>query len=157
MGECLIGNISSIDGVILTPLKVINVPGGDVLHGMKSIDPGYVGFGEAYFSTVDLGVVKAWKRHQKMTLNLIVPVGKIRIVIYDERQCSESYKQYQVIILSKDSNYCRLTIPPMVWMGFQGMDKNTNILLNIADIEHSPEEADRKDINEINFDWELTE
>jgi dTDP-4-dehydrorhamnose 3,5-epimerase len=43
----------------------------------------------------------------------------------------------------------------MVWMGFQGMGKNTSMLLNIADIEHVPEEADRKVINEIKYDWEL--
>ena len=156
MGECLIGDISSIDGVILTPLKVINVPGGDVLHGMKCSDSGYSDFGEAYFSTIDLGAVKAWKRHRKMTLNLVVPLGAIRIVIYDDRQNSKSNAQYQVVILSRDSNYCRLTVPPMVWMGFQGMDKKTSLLLNIADIEHVPEEADRKEIDEINYDWELT-
>ena len=65
-------SITNIDGVLLTPLKVINVLEGDVLHGMKCSDTGYSGFGEAYFSTIEPGMVKAWKRHHKMTLNLIV-------------------------------------------------------------------------------------
>ncbi len=143
---------SNIDGVLLTPLKVINVEGGDVLHGMKCSDSGYLGFGEAYFSTVDTAVVKAWKRHHHMTLNLIVPIGEVRFVIYDDRHDSVSHGQYQEVVLSK-GNYCRLTVPPMVWMGFQGIGDSKNMLLNIADIEHRPEEADRKEINAIKYDW----
>lgn len=47
-----------IDGVIIAPLKIIDVPGGHVLQGMKCSDEGYNGFGEAYFSTVEHGTVK---------------------------------------------------------------------------------------------------
>ncbi len=36
-----------IDGVIVTPLKIINVPGGDVFHALKKDDPGFTDFGEA--------------------------------------------------------------------------------------------------------------
>ena len=155
MGKCVIENISNIDGVLLTPLKVIDVSGGDVLHGMKCSDPGYLGFGEAYFSEVESGAVKAWKRHKQMTLNLVVPLGAVRFIIFDDRENSKSNGKYQEVTLSRLSDYSRLTVPPMVWMGFQGIDDKTSILLNIANIEHIPEEADRKEINEIKYDWEL--
>jgi dTDP-4-dehydrorhamnose 3,5-epimerase len=145
---------SKIAGVLITPLKVIDVPGGDVLHGMKCSDAGYSGYGEAYFSTIEFGAVKAWKRHRKMILNLIVPIGAVRFVIYDNRHNSASYDQYQEIVLSRD-NYCRLTVPSMVWMGFQGLTDSDSLLLNLANIEHISEEADRKQINEIKYDWEL--
>ncbi len=143
-----------IDGVILTPLNIIDVQGGDVLHAMKCEDPGYKSFGEAYFSTIEHEVVKAWKRHHEMTLNIIVPVGKIRFVMFDDREGSVSKGNYSSISLSRN-NYARLTVPPMIWMGFQGESEESSILLNIADILHSPEEADRKAANEINFDWSL--
>ena len=152
----MIESVSNIDGVLLTPLKVINVPGGDVLHGMKCSDSGYLGFGEAYFSEVEPGAVKAWKRHKKMTLNLVVPMGAVRFIIFDDRQNSKSNGKYQEVILSRNNNYSRLTVPPLVWMGFQGIDDKTSMLLNIADVEHVPEEADRKEMNEIKYDWELT-
>ena len=152
----MIESISSIDGVLLTQLKVIDVHGGDVLHGMKCSDLGYSAFGEAYFSEVEPGAVKAWKRHKKMILNLMVPLGAVRFIIFDDRQNSKSYGKYQEIILSRNDNYSRLTVPPMVWMGFQGVDDKMSMLLNIADIEHVPDEADRKEINEIKYDWELT-
>lgn len=139
-----------IKDVLMTKLDVIDTPGGNVMHGMKKTSDGYSGFGEAYFSQIEEGVVKAWKRHQKMTLNLIVPVGEIRFVLFDDRRASNT--QFQEVIISKD-NYCRLTVPPMVWMGFQGLSDGGSMLLNIADIEHSPHEVDKKNIGQIEFNW----
>ena len=152
------GNVDNIaydlvDDVLITPLKKISVLGGDVLHAMKSSDAGYVNFGEAYFSTVEQDSIKGWKRHRDMTLNLIVPVGAVRFVIYDDRENSNTTQKFQEVIISKERNYCRLTIPPMVWLGFQGLGGASSIILNIADIEHSSEEVDKKNIDEIKFNW----
>ena len=143
-----------IHDVILTPLQIIEVSGGDVMHAMKCGDLGFKGYGEAYFSLGERSAVKAWKRHHKMVLNIIVPVGQIRFVLFDDRQDSVTYNKYQVVELSKE-NYFRLTVPPMIWMGFQGMSEDVNMLLNIASIPHEPEETDRKMINEIDFDWSI--
>jgi len=136
--------------LIITPLDIIKVNKGDVMHAMKSHDPGFSGFGEAYFSVVSYNAIKAWKRHHEMTLNLVVPVGKIRFVLFDDRKVSNT--QFQEVIISKD-NYCRLTVPPMVWIGFQGLSDNGSMLLNIADIEHNPHEVDKKNIDQIEFNW----
>ncbi len=139
-----------IEGVIVTHLDVIDTPGGNVMHGMKETSAGYVGFGEAYFSQVDKGAIKAWKRHKKMTLNLIVPVGEIRFVLFDDREVSNT--QFQEVIISKD-NYCRLTVPPMIWMGFQSLSDGGSMLLNIANIEHDAHEVDKTNIEQIEFNW----
>lgn len=139
-----------IKDVLITHLDVIDTPGGSVMHGMKETSAGYAGFGEAYFSNVDKGAIKAWKRHKKMTLNLVVSVGEIRFVLFDDRKVSNT--QFQEVIISKD-NYCRLTVPPMVWMGFQGLSDGGSMLLNIANIEHNPHEVDKKNIEQIEFNW----
>jgi dTDP-4-dehydrorhamnose 3,5-epimerase len=139
-----------LKGVIITPLKIVNTPGGNVMHAMKNSSVGFLGFGEAYFSQIDGGAIKAWKRHKEMTLNLIVPVGKVRFILFDDREGS-SY-QFQEIVISK-KNYCRLTIPPMVWMGFEGLSDSGSILLNIANIEHNPFEVDKKNMEQIEFNW----
>jgi len=141
-----------VEGVLLTQLNEINVLGGNVLHGMKASDKGFFGFGEAYFSIIKPGAIKAWKRHREMTLNLIVPLGAIRFVIYDDRKSSASNGVFQEVILSR-KNYCRLTIPPMLWTGFQCVDENKSFLLNIANIEHFYEESDKKKLNEIKYEW----
>ena len=139
-----------IKDVVVTRLNVIDTPGGNVMHGMKKSSIGYAGFGEAYFSQVDKGAIKAWKRHKKMTLNLMVPSGKIKFVIFDDGELLDT--RFQEIIISKD-NYCRLTVPPMVWMGFQGLSNSGSMLLNIANIEHNPSEVDRLEIDKINYNW----
>jgi dTDP-4-dehydrorhamnose 3,5-epimerase len=140
-----------IKDVLITHLDVIDTLGGNVMHAMKETSHGYSGFGEAYFSKVEKGAIKAWKRHNKMTLNLVVPIGAIRFVMFDDREVSNI--KYQEVIISKD-NYCRLTVPPMIWIGFQGLSDNCSMLLNIANIEHDQYEVDNKDIEQIEFNWD---
>jgi|TARA_B110000238_G_C16087438_1_gene422244 dTDP-4-dehydrorhamnose 3,5-epimerase len=139
-----------IKGVVLTSLDIIDLVGGNVFHIMKKSSPGYQSFGEAYFSQINQGVIKAWKRHKIMTLNIVVPVGSIKFVLFDDRD--ESNAIFQELIISRD-NYIRLTVPPNIWVGFQGLANKESMLLNISNIEHDYKEADRLDVDEINYDW----
>jgi len=139
-----------IEDLLITPLSIIDTPGGRVMHAIKESDKGFYGFGEAYFSNVDFKAIKAWKRHKRMTLNIVVPIGKIRFVFLDDRKWPD--QQSQEVLISED-NYCRLTVPPMIWIGFQGLSTNGSILLNVADIEHDPAEVDKRNVEEIDFNW----
>ena len=141
-----------IDGIIITPLKKITNPRGDLFHIIKKSSAGYIDFGEAYISTIIKNEIKGWKKHHSMTLNLVVPVGEIRIVIFDDRNYSVTKGKFQEIVLSKE-NYLRLTIPPQLWVAFQGVSDNTNMLFNIADIEHDPSETSNLEITEITYSW----
>ena len=146
MGELL------MPGVLLTPLKIIPLETGDVMHGMTLHSPGFSGFGEAYFSWAQKGPVKGWKRHRQMVLNLVVPIGAIKFVLYDGREEMPTYQQFFTVIMSPQ-NYQRLTIPPMIWNGFAGVGESHNMLLNLASIPHDPQEADRLDLHEIPYPW----
>jgi dTDP-4-dehydrorhamnose 3,5-epimerase len=141
-----------IKDVILTPLNIISVAGGDVMHALKSSEVGFEKFGEAYFSSIEFGAIKAWKRHHEMQLNLIVPIGQIKFVLFDDRN-GDKNGVFQEVLLSP-KNYFRLSIPPLVWVGFQGLEKENSTLLNIASIEHSEEEVERKSLKDINYSWE---
>ena len=135
----------NIDGVLLTDEKIIKTPKGDIFHAMKNSSDGYKSFGEAYFSFTGQGEVKAWKKHNDMTLNLVVPVGELKFVLYDSRMESDSRGAIDEFVIGPD-NYKRLTVPPGIWCGFQGVGK-VNMLLNIADMLHDPDEAERMDID----------
>ena len=130
-----------------TPLRRISTNGGDVLHAMKCSEGSFQGFGEAYFTWVDSNVVKAWKQHFQMTMNLVVPLGEVRFVFYD----SASALFREEII--GEQYYQRLTVPPRIWFGFQGKAKNSSLILNLANRSHSSEEVIRKDLEEIQFNW----
>lgn len=131
-----------IHDIRLTPLKQIETPGGKVMHMLKASDPVFAGFGEMYFSTVEGGVVKAWKRHLRMTLNLVCVHGSIRFVAYDARPDSPTFGRIQEIQLGPD-NYQLATIPPGLWGGFSGISAETSILANCASIPHDPAEVER--------------
>jgi dTDP-4-dehydrorhamnose 3,5-epimerase len=133
-----------VNGVLLTPLKQIFHPKGDVYHAMKKSDIGFQGFGEAYFSTIHKGDIKGWKKHTTMTLNFVVPVGEIEFVIYDGTDFFSTK-------LSQ-TNYQRLTVAPHLWVAFRGIDE-TNMLLNLANIEHDPSEALNRALDEIHYAW----
>lgn len=140
-----------IEGVSLHPLKHITVPKGDLYHALKSTDEGYCGFGEAYFTQIESGQAKGWKRHNRMTLNLVVVYGKVTFVIYDDREDSATKGQFQAITLSPTENYQRLTVAPGLWMAFYGSDAKTSMLMDIIPEPHNPAEADRKDLDEIPY------
>jgi dTDP-4-dehydrorhamnose 3,5-epimerase len=141
-----------MEGVQLTPLKRITHPKGDILHALKRSAPGYAGFGEAYFSSVLPGEVKGWKRHRRVTLNLVVPVGCIRFVLHDQRPESATCGRFEEVRLSP-AHYARLTVTPGLWLAFAAAHEGTSLLLNIANEEHDPAEADNLELAAFAYSW----
>jgi dTDP-4-dehydrorhamnose 3,5-epimerase len=139
---------SDMDGVSLHPLKQIPNPKGDLYHALRSFDEGYVGFGEAYFTQIISGCTKGWKRHNRMTLNLVVVHGKVKFVIYDERN-----HLFEEVILSPESNYQRLTIAPGLWMAFHGMGEGVSTVMDIIPEPHDPSEADNMELSKIDYQF----
>lgn len=144
-----------INGVTLYPLKHIKVPKGDIYHALKSTDDGYAGFGEAYFSQIEHGQIKGWKRHNRITLNIVVPVGAVKFVVYDDRDNSATKGQFEEIILSSSDNYQRLTVAPGLWMAFAGIGDEISMLMDIIPEPHDDTEASRKHLEEIFYNFDV--
>ena len=142
-----------MEGVIISDLNQIYHPKGKIFHALKKSDFSFKGFGEAYFSLINYNQIKGWKKHTKMTMNLIVPVGEIKFVLHDSRD-KKSTPRFKEYIIG-ESNYKRLTIPPDIFVSFKGLNEKMNILLNIADMEHDPEEAINIDLFKINYNWTI--
>ncbi len=140
-----------IDGLIVTKEKIIKLDSGNVMQAIKKSSKGFLDFGEAYFSIINYNSIKAWKKHKKMYLNLIVPFGKVQFTIFDDRNKSNKFAEY---IISSE-NYLRLTIPPQVWIGFKGLSKPQSIILNIANIPHEDKEVEKIGIDGIEYDWSV--
>ena len=131
--------------IIIKPLKKIYIEEGNVLHALKSSEKEFHGFKEAYFSTIKKNKIKAWKRHLMMTMNLIIPVGRVQFNFYDNNK-----KLLKNTIVGED-NYCRITVPPMIWFGFKGLSTHTSYILNISDERHNPSEVEREPLSFLNF------
>ncbi|OGT67381.1 MAG: dTDP-4-dehydrorhamnose 3,5-epimerase, partial [Gammaproteobacteria bacterium RIFCSPLOWO2_02_FULL_38_11] len=111
---------------------------------------------EIYFSAIYPGVIKGWHLHKKMTLNYAVVVGTIKLVLFDERRGSPTFKKLQELFVG-ESNYALIKIPPGVWNGYKGVGTQTAIIANCATEPHNPQEMERRDpFSEIiPYCWEL--
>lgn len=144
------GSINLAD-ILVTPLLRIDTSGGEVMHAMRQDDLGYVGFGEAYVSCIDRGAIKGWKNHTQMTMNLIVLTGMVKFVFCaPNNRGSYDFRTEEV----GDSRYMRITVPPGIWFGFQGVgEKVQSMVLNLASIPHDVNEVMRLDVASINYKW----
>ena len=115
-----------------------------MLHVLKESDEGFRRFGEVYFSWVESGAFKGWKRHLKMTLNLAVPIGAVKFVFCDD---DGGIREERI----GEERYVRLTVPPGIWFGFKGVHNPSSLVVNVADIVHDPDEVERRDIHEFEY------
>jgi dTDP-4-dehydrorhamnose 3,5-epimerase len=145
-----------INGVIIKELKQISDERGKIMHMLKKNDPHFEQFGEIYFSVVYPGVIKGWHVHKKMILNYACLSGMIKLVLFDSRSKSPTYKEIQEIFIGED-NYCLVKIPAGVTNGFKGIGSNPAIVANCATLPHDPREIIRIDPfeNDIPYKWEL--
>jgi len=123
---------------------------------LKRTDPHFVEFGEIYFSTIYPGVVKGWHKHAEMTLNYACVHGRIKLVLFDDRDGSPTRGEIMEFFLGPD-NYSLIQIPPGVWNGFKGMGDETAIVANCCTHAHDPKRSIRLDPfdNDIPYDWAI--
>jgi len=147
-----------IDGVQVVPLQRIPDERGTVLHMLKRTDPHFREFGEIYFSTVYRDVVKGWHKHARMALNYCCVHGRIKLVLYDDREASTTRGELQEIFLGPD-NYALVVVPENVWNGFKGMAAES-IVANCATLPHDPAAAGTVrmspfDTTVIAYNWDV--
>jgi dTDP-4-dehydrorhamnose 3,5-epimerase len=143
-----------IDGVRVVPLQRIPDERGTVMHMLRRTDPHFQEFGEIYFSTIYPGIIKGWHLHKLMTLNYACVSGRIKLVLYDDRQASTTKGELMELFLGPDS-YQLVQIPPRVWNGFKGIGDQQAIVANCATHPHDPTQTERLDPFDprIPYDW----
>lgn len=144
-----------IRDVKITPLKILPDERGKVMHMLRSDSSIFKQFGEIYFSTIYHKAIKAWHLHKEATLNYACIKGKVRLVLFDERKESSTKGKYQEIILSPE-NYFLVTIPPLIWNGFKGLDSSESIIANCLNLPHNENEMVRENYSDkkFNYNWE---
>lgn len=145
-----------IEGVVISPRKIIPDERGRVMHMLKATDPEFEKFGEIYFSFIFPGVIKGWHLHREMVIHYAVPVGMIKLVLFDDRKDSKTKGELQEIYMG-EGNHCLVKVPQYVWNGFKGVGMQTAVVANCANIPHDPHEIERMDpfTDKIPYDWAL--
>ncbi len=142
-----------IHDIKITPLKIISDERGKVMHMLRADSKVFKEFGEIYFSTINNKAIKGWHLHKESCLNYACVKGEVKLVLFDDRNDSPSKNKYQEIILSP-KNYCLVTIPPNIWNGFKGLDKEESIIANCLTIPHNEKEMIRKDPFDKSFNYQ---
>jgi dTDP-4-dehydrorhamnose 3,5-epimerase len=142
------------DGVTIRPLARFEDARGVVMRMLRADDPHFVAFGEIYFSGVREGAVKAWRRHARATANLAVPIGAIRLVLFDARAGGPSRGVLTELRLGADE-YALVTVPPGIWTGWQGLGPGLSLVANCATAPHDPSEVDAlaADSPDVPYRW----
>ncbi|WP_158999110.1 dTDP-4-dehydrorhamnose 3,5-epimerase family protein [Pigmentibacter ruber] len=147
--------MSNISGVLIQELKQFTNEKGKVFHMLRADSPSFIAFGEVYFSQINPGKIKGWHKQLIKTINYAVPVGKVKLVLYDARENNSTYKNILEITLSQDEYYL-VTIPPGIWVSFKAISDTIALLVNCATHPHSEKECEYVAIedNLIPYNWD---
>ena len=136
-----------IHDVILTPLARMGNEHGSVSRMLRVTDPIFRRFGEIYFSSVPPSVVKEWRLHRSLTMNLAVPLGSVRFMLFDSRDGSPTRGTTVDYVLG-DDNYQLLTVPNGIWMSFGNLKNSLALVANCATEPHDPDEVVRRSLDD---------
>jgi len=146
-----------IDGVKTKKLRVIPDERGRLMEILRNDEEFFIQFGQIYMTTTYPGVVKAWHLHKKQSDNVACVQGMIKLVLYDAREQSPTFKQVDQFYLGVH-NPQLVQIPKGVYHGWMCISPEEAIIVNIPTelyVYGSPDEfrLDPHD-NDIPYDWE---
>ena len=119
-----------IHGVTVKDLKLIADERGFLMEILRSDDPLFQRFGQAYVTSAYPGVVKAWHYHTRQTDYFCVLAGMAKVVLYDARQDSPTHGEISEFYLGEQARRL-LVIPPLVYHGFKNIGEGLCLLLNL--------------------------
>ncbi len=145
-----------IQGVFIKSLKILPDERGYLMEILRSDDPFFLKFGQAYLTVVYPGVVKGWHWHEIQTDHFCVVKGMAKVVLYDRREESSTRGQVDEVFLG-ERNPSLLVIPQGVVHGMKGIGVEPALLLNIPSEPYNHEHPDEYRIdpheNDIPYDW----
>ena len=145
-----------IDGVRTVPLRLMPDERGWLMEVLRCDDELFDKFGQAYVTVGYPGVVKAWHCHEIQTDHFAVLSGMAKIVLYDGREDSPTYKEVNEFFGGKH-NRMLLRIPPYVYHGFKAVGEEECMILNIPTEPYNREKPDELRLDPHNgpipYDW----
>jgi dTDP-4-dehydrorhamnose 3,5-epimerase len=146
-----------IDGVKVKPLKVIPDERGRLMEMLRADDELFETFGQVYVTTTYPGVVKAWHKHMKQADNMACVVGMIKVVLFDGRDGSKTFRELNEIYAGVHHPVL-IHIPAGVFHGWKCVSLEEAVIVNLPtkayDREHPDEQRFDPHGDDIPYDWE---
>lgn len=148
-----------IKDVEIKKLKFMPDERGWLIEILRCDDEIFEKFGQVYITTAYSGVVKAWHYHKKQTDNFTCIKGMMKVVLYDARENSETYKEINEFFIG-EKNPLLIKVPPVVYHGFKAIGDETAYFLSVPTLPYNREEPDEyrlsPDSDKIPYNWILT-
>lgn len=135
-------------------------PGKGILMEVLRNDEGLLKkFGQTIFTiSHGRGTIKAFHWHKLQDDLWFVATGKVRIVLYDNRSASPTYRSTQIVHAGA-GDYKVVLIPQGVVHGYQVLSDEPVLLFYHVTETYNPQEPDEQRLpfndSTINFDWTL--
>jgi dTDP-4-dehydrorhamnose 3,5-epimerase len=145
-----------IEGVRTRKLNPIPDERGYLMEMLRSDWEEFEKFGQVYVAAAYPGAVKAWHYHRLQTDHFICLQGMAKVVLYDGREDSPTYRQIEELFIG-DLNPILVKIPPLVMHGFKGLGPGMTLMVNVPTELYNYQEPDEyrlpPDTDQIPYDW----
>ena len=145
-----------ISGVKKKILKVHPDERGRLMEILRRDDGLFQNFGQVYLTTTYPGVVKAWHKHEKQSDNIVCVAGMIKMVLYDGRSGSPTYKEINEFFLGVHHPLL-VHVPAGIYHGWKCLSQEEALVINVPtemyDHAHPDEQRLDPHKSEIPYDW----
>ena len=145
----------NIEGVVIKELVTYPDERGFFRELIRDTDPFFSeGFAQLSHSLMHPGVSKAWHIHQKQIDWWYVPVGVLKVALYDTRADSPTKGVLQELFMGGDNGYSILKIPPGVAHGCKAIGGTAHLIYVTSNVYNTEDEGRiPHDDPEIGYDW----
>ena len=147
--------MSQIEGVEIKDLVTHPDERGFFRELIRESDPFFgEGFGQLSHSLMHPGSAKAWHIHKTLVDWWYVPVGVLKVALYDMRPGSPTRGTLQELFMGGEHGYAVLKIPPGVAHGCKAISDTAHLIYVTSNV-YNPDEEGRipHDDPEIGYDW----
>jgi dTDP-4-dehydrorhamnose 3,5-epimerase len=148
-----------IDGVKIKKITTHTHDRGNFREVLRDDDKLLKKFGQCSITVTYPGIIKAFHWHKKQDDLWYAVSGNAKVVLYDLRKDSKTFKQTQVICVGDNAESQLIMIPVGVAHGYQVLGKKPFTLMYFTTLSYDAKNPDEQriafDDKKINFDWEI--
>jgi len=145
-----------IDGVEIKDLATYPDERGFFREIIRKTDVFFsAGFGQLSHSCMYPGIAKAWHIHKYQTDWWYVPIGNLKLALFDKRPNSPTHGELQTVFMGENYPARVVKIPPEVAHGCRALGGGVTHLFYVTSSTYDPADEGRipHDDKSIEYDW----
>lgn len=148
-----------INGVKINKITTYAHDRGNFREILRNDDKLLKKFGQASLTVTYPGIIKAFHWHKKQDDLWYAISGNARVVLYDLRKESKTYRQTMQLCIGDQAEPILIVIPKGVAHGYQVLGNKPFTLIYFTTESYNAKKPDELripfDDSEINFDWTI--